>query len=546
VHSRALVLVVLVGCGAPTAPAHMAPDESVPARAPVTFACDESAVGAPIELRRLTMTQYRNTLRDLTRWSLGDAAHADAVLALAGFEALPIDRKLDQTIDQAHVDETIRVARQLGALLTAPERLALLAGECAIDADASNDEVCVSSFIRTFGARALRRPLDADDERFYRVIYGDDPSPSAAAYADVITVLLSAPESLYFVEHGVDQAHALSPYELASRLSYHYWQTAPDDALWQAAEDGSLLDDSVLQAQVERLLSDPRARDAMTELFSEWLALDEVPSGQLREPALQEALDMLAYYTFTEPAGVEALFTSERSFARGEALARVYGVPPWDGSAVPPVLPPGERPGLLTRAWFLTSGSLSSRPIRRGVFVRRKLLCDELAPPPSGVSALPPAPATGRTTRQVVEQLTEQPGTACAYCHASLINPLGFAFEGFDGLGQARDEQALFDATGAPLGTLPVDTTTTPRVTPEDETLAHGPAELAALMLQSGKLEACLARNYFRFAFGRLDDAARDGCALERLRSSLSKGGLRAMLAEVAQLPELRERRFEP
>jgi hypothetical protein len=284
----------------------------------------------------------------------------------------------------------------------------------------------------------------------------------------------------------------------------------------------------------------------MAELFSGWLALDELPSSALREQAIREALDMVSYYTFTEPAGLEALFTSERSFARGEKLAHVYGVPPWDGREAPPALPPGQRVGLLTRAWFLSTGSQSTRPIRRGVFVRRKLLCDELAPPPAGVSALPPAPAADRTTRQVVEELTEQPGTACAYCHASLINPLGFVFEGFDGLARARTEQALFDATGAPHRTLPVDTTSVPRVTPEDETLASGPADLAALMLASGKLEACLARTYFRFTFGRDEDLARDGCALERLRSSLSRGGLRAMIAEVARLPELRQRRVEP
>jgi hypothetical protein len=181
------------------------------------------------------------------------------------------------------------------------------------------------------------------------------------------------------------------------------------------------------------------------------------------------------------------------------------------------------------------------------VFVRRRLLCDPLAPPPANVNAIPLAPAEGKTTREVVAELTEQPGSACAGCHARLINPLGFAFEGFDALGRARAEQTLFDPDGAPAAGLPVDTSSVPRITPDDESESDGPADLIRLMLESGKVEACLARNYFRFAFGRVEDPSRDGCALERLRSRIADAGrIRDMLAEAALLPEMRERRFTP
>src|SRR5690606_34616289 len=158
-----------------------------------------------------------------------------------------------------------------------------------------------------------------------------------------------------------------------------------------------------------------------------------------------------------------------------------------------PLLPAGERPGLLTRAWFLASGSASTRPILRGVFVRRNLLCDELAPPPSNVVAVPPGLRADQTTREVIEELTEQPGTSCASCHATLINPLGFVFEGFDALGRVQQEQRLFD-DGTQVGALPIDTTAVPRVTAEDERVVEGPAGLSQIMLESGKLEACLAR----------------------------------------------------
>ncbi len=532
------------------------------------------------------MTQYQNSLRDLVRWSLGEAGDVEQVLSAAGLESVPRDRRertpqephgsyrrLDQAVDQAHVDETFRVATALGGSLTAERYLSKVVGPCASDGDASNDKTCLSDFIQRFGARALRRPLDPEDESFYRVVYGSDAAASPAAYADVIAVMLSSPEFLYFVEHGQEEisdeqgSYRLSPYELASRLSYHFWQTLPDDELWQAAQDGSLLEREVLAGQARRLMADPRARSALRDFFADWLQLEELPaldaraqdpvyaafagadlpSPELRQQVIDDALDMLGYFTWNEPRGLDALFTSELSFARGAALARIYGVAPWDGSSHPPVLPTGDRAGLLTRAWFLAGNSANTRPIMRGVFVRQRLLCDDIPPPPDNAAAMPPGLASDKTTRQVITVLTEQPGSACAGCHASLINPLGYAFEGFDALGRARAAQHLFDARGARLGALPVDTRSVPQITAGDGRASAGPADLARLMLESGKLEACFARNYFRFAFGRYEDLAHDGCALERLRSRLAESGrIRDMFEEVALLPELQRRRFEP
>jgi hypothetical protein len=570
--------------GEPTRPGGGPTEAKAPAEM-ASFACDENASGQPAELRRLTMTQYRNTLRDLLRSVLDEPSEADAVLSSAGVDSLPVDRReptprgphgsyrrLDQAVDQSHVDETFRVATALGAALTTPERLSGLVGPCVSDTDAGNDEKCLSDFVSSFGARALRRPLADSDRSFYRAIYGSSSAPDPAAYAGLITVLLSAPEFLYFVEHGKAEVplrpgtYELSPYELASRLSYHFWQTLPDDELWLAAKDGSLLEPEVLAQQADRLMGDERARETMTELFVDFLELDELPAldaraqdpsfqafagedlpgPELREHAIDEALGMLAYYTWTVPGGVPELFTSALSFARSPGLARLYGVTPWDGNTPPPTLPGAERRGLLSRLWFLASGSANTRPILRGAFVRRSLLCDELAPPPANVATALPERKLGETTRQAVEKLTEQAGTQCASCHEGYINPLGFAFEGFDSLGRFRTEERLFSDDGTQVGTLPIDVRSVPRVSPSDERASSGVADLVDLMLQSGKLEACLVRNYFRFSFGRYEELGTDGCALERLRSRLAESGsIRAMLAEVARLPEMRQRHFE-
>jgi hypothetical protein len=586
------VLALFSACGTLSEPERSAPVAqpdagagAAPGHKPASFACDPDSTAKANSLRRLTMTQYRNTVRDLMHWALPEAGAAEAVIAGARLDELPEDRRepvpedvhgsyrrLDQSLEQQHVDGFYRVGKALATALADPGRLGRVAGTCAVDADPANDESCLTDFIQRFGARVLRGPPDAEELAFYRSVYGADPTALPAGYADVMSVMLSSPRFLYFVEQG-DQpvdgkpgVYTLSSYELASRLSYHFWQTLPDAELWELARDGSLLEPSIYERQVDRLAADARARSTMGEFFSDWLKLEDLPpldakSGdprfaafagadlpgpELRQRMIDEVLELLAHYTWTEPGGTKELFTSELSFARSRELSALYGVEPWDGLTPPPRLPAGQRPGLLTRALFLTTGSANTRPIMKGVFLRRQMLCDSIPPPPAGVNAMPPELRPGMTTRQVVEELTERPDTQCAGCHAARINPLGFAFEGFDALGRSRTEQRLFDPQGAPLGELPVDTRGVPRVTPDDPRESTGPADLMKLMLESGKLDACLARNYFRFTYGRWDDPLRDGCVLERLRTRLVETGrIAEMLKEAALVPEFKQRSFD-
>jgi hypothetical protein len=182
----------------------------------------------------------------------------------------------------------------------------------------------------------------------------------------------------------------------------------------------------------------------------------------------------------------------------------------------------------------------------KGVFLRKNVLCDDIPPPPAGANANPPELREDMTTREVVEEITEMPGTVCAGCHATVINPLGFASESFDALGRHRTEQVLFDADGNAVGRKPIDTNVVPQVLDGDETPASGPLELMTLVAASGKAEACLARNYFRFTFARWEDLAKDGCALERLRARLADGGtFRDLLRETVLSTAFRERAFE-
>jgi hypothetical protein len=551
---------------------------------PVSFSCDESAPGPAASLRRLTMTQYRNTVRDLVAWLTNDDPDVLAA-ATRALDTLPEDRRepvpedlhgsyrrLDQTLQQVHVDTLYQAALAVGVALTSGDGLERSVGSCATDANADNDAACRDAFIERFGARALRRPLAADEIDFYRSVYGDDATADPLAYADLVTVFLNAPEFVYFVEHGGEEIagtpglYELTAHELASRLSYQLWQTAPDDQLLGAAADGSLLEASVYEAEVARLVSDPRARATLEEFFADWMKVEDLPeldaknadpvfsafAGEdlpgpgLRSAMIDDVLGLLDHYTWREPSNVSVLFTTDKSFARDEALARIYGTPVWDGESEPPSFPNGARPGLLTRALFLSTGTANTRPIMKGVFIRRRVLCDEIPPPPPGANAMPPELTPDLTTREVVEELTEMPGTNCAGCHAGLINALGFATENFDGLGRQRTEQALFEDDGTERGSRPVDTSGVPYVVEGDETPIEGASNLMTLMVASGKLEACLSRNYFRFTFARWEDIGSDGCALERMRSELAQGGsVQDLLAAAALSPAFRRRAFE-
>ena len=556
--------------------------------APPTFSCDDTSAPPAESLKRLTMTEYQNTVADLIRFAVGGDATlakkvADAVApSLAALpndvrQAVPQDlhgayRRMDQTLQQTHVDGAYAVGTALATALTQSSLLAQVVGDCAADASSSNDAACLDAFIERFGARALRHPLSADDVTFYESVYGSSTAADPLAYADVIGVLLNAPEALYFVEHG-DAAvsgqtgvYELSAHELASRLSYQLWQTAPDDQLIAAADDGSLLDAATYQGEVARLVADPRARATLSDFFADWMkvtdlpALDaknadpvfktfagaDLPNGSLRQAMIDDVLGLLDYQTWTAAASVGDLLTTELSFAKDARLASIYGVPAWDGKATPPSLPDGERPGLFTRALFLSTGSPNTRPIMKGVFLRHGVLCDDLGDPPPGANAMPPKLEPGMTTRESVEAITEMSGTICAGCHQAFINPLGFATEDFDSLGRFRTEQRLFDDSGQEIGTKAVDTSTAPHVSLDDETPISGPAELMELMRASGKVEACLARNFFRFTYARWDDPTNDGCALEPVRQAVSDGGkIQDLLSATVVTSTFKRRAFE-
>jgi Protein of unknown function (DUF1588)/Protein of unknown function (DUF1592)/Protein of unknown function (DUF1595)/Protein of unknown function (DUF1587) len=526
----------------------------------------ETQSAAP--LRRLSEAQYRNTVIDL----LAPAGIDIGALVGEELDRLPADdiklefRILDSRLSDMHAKAYYRIARSSGAAVIGDEtRLAAIAGDCALAA--TPDGACIDAFLDDFGLRAMRRPLEAEERERYYALASAAPDRSEAWRSIILTLLLT-PQFLYHVElegEGDDLQYDLGPYELASRLSYHFWQSMPDQELFAAAADGSILTDDGYQAQLDRVFADARTQTTVDRFYDEWFRLESItqfptnaafqtfaegttigePGADHLAAARAEIHDLTRWFTWTEAGTIADLFLTELSFARSPHLAELYGVEPWNGEGEPPAMPAGQRAGILTRTAILVTGTHETGPVHRGAMVRRRMMCMDLpAPDPAALppGSLDPPPVTpDQTTRERYEAKTAD--ALCQSCHG-LINPVGFVLERYDAIGRYRNEEIVIDqATGEVLATLPIDSTTEFAVGADSMTISSG-AELSEQVVASGELEGCFARQYFRATFGR-EESEPDACAVDQLTTTVTDGSLREAMRAVAEQPVFRSRRVE-
>ncbi|MEE9382299.1 MAG: DUF1592 domain-containing protein [Nannocystaceae bacterium] len=519
----------------------------------------EAVATAP--LIRLAVLDYERSLRQL----VGDSA-VDAVQGLV--DALPVDDlepsesfgREDHRVTDRHIEGWYRIADGIATRISNDADLrADILGPCAA---ANADESCLRNYLPAFLLAAFRRPAAADeiDHTIERALELDEQEVHLA----VIFQTLMSPAFLYHFEtRGTavdDTTLELTPFELASRLAFHFWGAPADAELLVAAQDGVLNTEDGYRAQVERIFASPRTAATQRQFFGEWLRLER--GGFANGPRLEilaqgiditglademrdEAHDLIEYHLRSNTLTWHDVLQSQLSFARSERLARLYGADIWDGGDTPPTLPAGERSGLFTRAGLLYTADGSTNPFRRGAFVRRAILCDPLAPPPSDLppdALTPPPVAPGTSTREAFEQKVEDP--LCQSCHVQFAD-LGYALESYDGLGRFRTSEQLVSADGIDHGIAPIDALVTPRVEFDDDRPTNGAAELVDRMIESTKPNACLAETYFRFTHRRANTPA-DACSIGDIEDQLFEGGsLRDALRSVALAPQFRLRRLE-
>jgi hypothetical protein len=453
-------------------------------------------------VRRLSHQEYQNTVRDLMGVEIDASASFVADAVEYGFDNHPERLNVSSLlVDQyRELSETIGEAAPLDDLLP-----------CSI---AEGDISCAHQFITTFGGRAYRRPLSHDEVdqylTLYRLVVSQECFEQGVRW--VIIAMLQSPHFLYRSELGWRQegggdTFKLTSYELASEISYLLWQTMPDDELFEMAASGELLDPAVMEDQVQRLLNDPRSALTAQYFFFKWLQLDRLMQVvrdseiyaalyfEIREAMLKESqLFIDDLWRADEP--LSALFLSTHSWVNDD-LATYYGVSTGDPHPSVPgfyraQVTPTRPAGILTHGSFLTTHAspTSSSPIHRGVIVRERILCNHLDPPPEGLDIMPPVFDPNQTTRERFAAHTEE--EICASCHR-LIDPIGFGFESYDGIGRFRELEGSFpvDSSGAVIresdgSALPFD----------------GMGELADLLAQDDEVSACYSRQWLRFSVG--------------------------------------------
>lgn len=494
---------------------------------------DPNAVG-PRPLSRLTRREYNNTVRDL----LGDTTRPA--------DAFPEDR------DRAFLfRRSGLVATQDADLLrSAAETLAAAAiksPSTLLPCDPSaGEDACAAKFINDFGLRAYRRPLADIEKTHLTALYQDARSNQKMSFNDAIGLLVEAilqsPAFLYHWESPYQpptlagNAVALGPYDVASRLSYFIWGSMPDQTLFDAAAGDKLTADADITAQARRMLADDRAADAVGDFFTDWLDVDRLPfaaKDSATYPAYGDGLIaamMQEVRLFTSTIALagsgrfDDILTATSSFADSQ-LASVYGLTGAAAtSAFAPVsLPQAERSGLLTTAGFLalTGAPDGSDPPRRGKAVYVRLLCGTLPTPAPPMPAVAPATPGGPTTRQ---RFAAADGPDCAASCHSIIDPLGFAFEHYDGIGAYR---TMDDG-------LPVDASAT--VSLDGRSIGVADArELLAALVTSDQAQSCFVRQWLRYALGRAETAA-DLASLETAQNvfTASMRNIRELLVAVA------------
>jgi len=529
-------------------------------------------------LLKLSTVQYANTVADLLA-AYGLDSVASSVQPL--IDTVPDDsdgnvfRGLDQRVLLEHVQGYFDVAVAIGdAVLADSALLELVAGSCALSDPIADD--CWQGFLDDFIARAYRRPLSTDEQ--VRMDELRDLVPSAAQQVRAaIVVALSSPRFVYHVEVDgtADSADAsllvLDAFELANRLAYTFWQTMPDDELFELAGDGSLLEPTVYEAQLLRVWQDERTQATLRQFWAEWLRLERFTGFETARPAfqaltegenfgepghdhyadmVQEVYDLTELFTFEQPGTVAELLSTNLSVTTSEDLASLYGVPAWTGDGDYPTFPSGERAGLLHRGALLVSNLEQTNPFHRGALIRRHVLCDELPQPdpndlPPG-SLDPPPVDEAQTTRERFAAKVDGNGL-CTTCHSG-FSTIGYVLEAYDAVGRFRTQERVYDEqTGDLLAELDIDTTGLASITSTSDPEVSGPMELNQAIIDSGKVEACLAKGYFEYVARRaVETRSMDACAVEDLATVLGQtdGGLAAAFRGLAQGSSFTSRRF--
>ena len=473
-------------------------------------------------VRRLTVPEYIETVRSLTSVDIAKEAR----------EILPPDIRADGfsntaynlSVDLKHIEGYSRLAGIVVGKMNVRQFVRRFSKKQGFTDDIMRD------LVAKMGQWFLRGPLEEHEVAAFRGISTTVASAGGTfeeALALLVEAMLQSPRFIYRVENerGDGTAWPVNEYELASRISYIIWGAPPDAQLLKAAENGQLFEDDGLEAQLKRMLDDPRAARRSAEFIHEWLNLGRLanmkPSPE-KFPQWNTALakdmraETIAFFddvVWKQNRPMADLLNAKVTYATPR-LAKHYGLPVqgsgmtrYDLKSVP------ERGGLLTQGSVLTIGGDEASMVTRGLFVLRDILRSGVKDPPPSVNTEPVPSKAGLTQRNIARKRIAD--KTCGVCHIK-FEPLAFGLEKFDGIGafHEKDEhgnalrddgEILFPGTAKPVP-------------------YQSSAELMNLLAGNDRVQQCLTWKVAQFALGRPMGPA-DSRTLDKVHRAAQKGG---------------------
>ncbi|MCI0392843.1 MAG: DUF1592 domain-containing protein [Acidobacteria bacterium] len=479
---------------------------------------EEKAAGSgPVRpaslLRRLTHSQYNNTVRDLLGDQSAPANQFPPEDFVNGFKNQYQSQNLSPLLVEAYSAAAERLARN-----------AFQGGDRRGLVPCKPSPACRARFVREFGLKAFRRPLEIGERKRYEELFRRESDFFKGAQI-AVEAMLQSPHFLLRLDETSDPK--LRPYVTAGRLSYSLWDSMPDAALIESAARGALSTPQGVEATARRMLADPRARRSLDEFVSQWMRFDRLLTAtkdRRRYPSFnreaaaamtEETRSFISDLVWNDRNFMDA-FTSDYSFINAD-LAAIYGVPApareFDRVKFPSE---SERAGLLGQSLFLslTAKPDDTSPTARGLFIREQFLCQHVSEPPPGVNTNLPeiTEAKPQTNRERMREHVTNP--SCSTCH-NLIDPIGFGFEKFDAIGARRDKFKLLffapdeeDDRRAKPKTVELEMNTDGFVAGLPDSKFSSPRELGAVLARSPQCQECLVKQYFRYTSGRMETQA--------------------------------------
>ncbi|WP_052417452.1 starch-binding protein [Cellvibrio mixtus] len=476
--------------------------------------------------RLLSTLEYNNSVRDL----LGLTNNIDVTSG-----RIPSDLPVNGFKTNANAIFTNDYAK--GYVLAAEAAAALVSNIYSLTPGCSN----ATCFVQNFGKRAYRRPLSTAEVTKLVALQ------SSQGNLALLTAILSSPSMLYRSEVGELKGtyYELTDYEVAAMLSYTYWATTPDASLMAAADAGQLSTPAQISAKVAQMLQDPKAQIAFERFITGWLDLDKeikttAISASLKADMKTETIELVKRTVFGGGSYNE-LLNANYSYMT-QQLATHYGLTWPGGSGLQRVdynAANAERRGILGHAGILAiqSASEKTHPVKRGLFVRRNLLCQDFPPPPVGAE-LKPQEDPSLTVRERFEHAHLQEG--CAACH-QYIDGIGFGLENYNALGlyvtAEKTDNGLIKAINS-LGYIgSLNSAETYLSESEPVVNYHGMDELASLIAGSSNAKACYVRQWYRYSRGQLEDVA-DSCTLQVFGKTFKESSNASMLDLMIQFTQ--------